>query len=116
MAVSPDFLDMIMEHLEPLGGVASRRMFGGVGLRRRELFFGVIDDDVLYLKVDAETRPDFEAAGGEAFRPYKDHRTANYFTVPLEALEDPDLLVGWACKALEAAARAQAGKRPKSAN
>jgi DNA transformation protein and related proteins len=115
MAVSPDFLDMILEHLEPLGGVTSRRMFGGIGLRRHDLFFGVIDDDVLYLKVDAETRPDFEAAGGEAFRPYKDHRTANYFTVPLEALENPDRLAGWAHKALDAAVRAQARKRPKPA-
>lgn len=112
MSVSPDFLDMALEQLEPLGGVTSRRMFGAIGLRRHELFFAVIDDDVLYLKVDDQVRAEFEAAGGEAFRPYGDHRSMNYFSVP-DALEDPEVLIGWARKALDAAARAQAAKKPR---
>lgn len=113
MAVSPDFLDYVLEQLESLGGVAHRRMFGGVGLYRHDLFFGVIDDDLLYLKTDELTRAEFQAAGGEPFRPYRDHRTAGFSTIPADALEDPDELAAWARKALDAAERARAKKKPK---
>jgi DNA transformation protein len=115
MAVSPDFLDYVLEQLESLGGVAHRRMFGAVGLYRHELFFGVVDDDLLYLKTDDLTRPEFEAAGGEPFRPYGDHRTASFSTMPVDALEDPDEFQAWTRKALEAAERAKAKKRKKKA-
>lgn len=36
-------------------------MFGGVGLYAGELFFALIDDDILYLKADDTTRAAFEA-------------------------------------------------------
>jgi DNA transformation protein len=36
-------------------------MFGGHGLYADGLFFGIVDDDVLYLRVDAESRAAFEA-------------------------------------------------------
>lgn len=110
MAVSPDYLEFVLEQLEPLGGITHARMFGGVGLRRHGAFFGLIADDSLYLKVDAASRPEFEAAGCEPFRPFGGDRPMSYWTVPLDALEDPDLLAGWAMKALAAAERAQAGK------
>lgn len=113
MAVSPDFLDYVLEQLESLGGITHKRMFGAVGLYRHELFFGVIDDDLLYLKTDDLIRAEFEAAGGEPFRPYGDHRTAGFSTLPAEALEDPAELAIWTRKALDAAARAKTKKKPK---
>jgi DNA transformation protein len=113
VAVSPDYLQFILEQLEPLGGVTHSRMFGGVGLRRHELFFGLIAGDCLYLKVDALNRPDFEAAGCEPFRPFGGDKPMSYWTAPLEALEDPDLLADWARKALDASARAKAPKPRK---
>lgn len=36
-------------------------MFGGVGLYAGELFFALIDDDILYLKADDATPAAFEA-------------------------------------------------------
>ena len=53
MSVQPQYLEYILEQLGDLGGVTSRRMFGGVGLYRGELFFGLIDDDTLFYKTDA---------------------------------------------------------------
>lgn len=113
MAVSPDYLDYVLEQLEPLGGITHARMFGGVGLRRHGLFFALIADDGLYLKTDAVNRPDFEAAGCEPFKPFGGDKPMSYWTVPLDALEDPELLADWARKALEAAQRAEANKGKK---
>jgi hypothetical protein len=64
MAVSSGYQTFVLDQLRPtLPGVRAKRMFGGVGLYADELFFALIDDDVLYLKVDDETRPDFERRG-----------------------------------------------------
>jgi DNA transformation protein and related proteins len=52
MSVSNDFVEYVIEQLRLLGRVAARRMFGGVGLYVEGLFFGLIDDDTLFLKVD----------------------------------------------------------------
>ena len=61
-------------------------MFGGAGLYHDGLFFGLIDDDALYLKVDDSNRIDFEARGKGPFRPFPDRPEAvmNYYEVPGE--------------------------------
>lgn len=114
MAVSPDFLELVLEHLEPMGGITHRRMFGGVGLSRHDLFFALIAEDAIYIKTDAANCADFEAAGCEPFKPFGGDKAMSYWSVPLEALEDPDVLAEWAYRGIDAAMRAQAGKRPKT--
>ena len=87
-------------------------MFGGVGLYSGELFFALIADDTVYFKVDASTRPDFEARGMGPFRPFGDTRgTMQYYQLPEDVLEDPDALRPWAEKAL-AIARQKKTRRP----
>lgn len=113
MAVSPEFVDYILEQLAPLGGITHRRMFGGVGLSRHDLFFALIAEDTLYLKVDDANRADFEAAGCEPFKPFGGDKAMSYWSAPLDALEDPDLLAAWAGKGVEAAARAKAKPKRK---
>jgi DNA transformation protein len=103
----------------PLGpGVAARRMFGGVGFWMRGRFFAVGDPDegALFLKVDEQTREAFLAAGGRPFIYQAKDGAAmvmSYVTPPDAALEDPEAMLPWATLALEAAARAAAGKGPK---
>src|SRR3546814_15901309 len=63
MSASPEFVDFAQELFAPLGGVSIRRMFGGAGLYCRGLMFGLIHDDTIYLKADAETAKAFEARG-----------------------------------------------------
>jgi DNA transformation protein len=76
-------------------------MFGGVGLYSGELFFALIADDTVYFKVDASTRPDFEARGMGPFRPFGDTGgTMQYYQLPEDVLEDPEALRPWAEKAL----------------
>ena len=105
--VTEPFRAFILDQLDELDDVTSRPMFGGVGLYCRGFFFGIIARDVLYLKVDDQNRPDYEAAGMPAFKPYADRPSAlKYFAVPLEVLESSKELGQWARKAVAVAQRA----------
>jgi DNA transformation protein len=109
VSVTPSFRSFVLEQLgRTVHGIRSRSMFGGVGIYGGELFFGLIDDDVLYFKVDDSNRPDFEARGMGPFRPYgEDGEVMQYYRVPDDLLEDADLLGQWAEKAMGAARRAR---------
>jgi len=117
MPVSDSFRDFVIEQLEQCTrDIRAKRMFGAVGIYSGESFFAVIDDDRLYFKVDAQTRPKFEAEGMEPARIVeKDGRvmTLGYYEVPLGALEAPDDLRKWVHDAIAVAQRAAAAKRPQ---
>jgi DNA transformation protein len=119
MAVTDGFRSFVLDQLNELGDVTARSMFGGVGLYQRGIFFGIIARDVLYLKVDAVTRPDYERVGMEAFRPYPDRPgTMQYYAVPIEVLESGVELAEWARKAVAVAvavAESKSGRKKKSA-
>ena len=95
----------MLEQLAPCGRLTSRKMFGGVGLYAEGLFFALLDDDVLYLKGDDALKPAFEAAGSQAFDPFGEGKPMAYWSAPADALDDGDLLVAWARRSLEVAAR-----------
>ncbi len=115
MTVSDGFIDFVLDQMEGLGAVSHRRMFGGVGLYFEDLFFGLIADDVVYLKVDESTRARYEAAGTKPFRPYGEGSySMSYYEVPASVLEDRDKLKAWAMQAVAVAARKAAGRgRPR---
>lgn len=69
MTVTKEFTSYVLEQLNGLGNVSSRRMFGGVGLWCDGAFFGLISSDVLYFKVGDSSRADFETRGMGRFRP-----------------------------------------------
>lgn len=107
LAVSDGFRAFVLDQLAPLGDVVARSMFGGVGLYSAGVFFGIIAGDVLYLKVDAHNRPDFEAEGMPPFKPYPNRSgTMRYYAVPLGVLESSAELEMWTRKAIQAAKRA----------
>ena len=110
MTVSSDYLAYVLEQLAQLGGVSSRRMFGGAGLYCDEFFFALVSDDTLYLRVDDSNRADYSARGMAQFRPYADrpHLSMNYFETPAEVLEDARQLVLWASRSVAVARRAAA--------
>jgi DNA transformation protein and related proteins len=119
MAVSKDYLAYVVEQLERVTRVTTRRMFGGVGIYADALFFALIDDDTLYFKVDDTNRPDFEAVGMGPFRPFEDAQTMQYYEVPADVLEDRAVLGEWVGKAVavarsRAAAKARAKSKPKT--
>ena len=106
MPVSAEFREFALEQMERVEPVTARAMFGGVGIYSGGLFFALIDDDTVYLKVDDTNRADFEAAGMGPFRPFgEDSPPMGYYELPAELLEEPDRLRPWMHKALEVARR-----------
>jgi DNA transformation protein and related proteins len=113
LAVSADFLTYVVDQLRVFSDVSSRRMFGGVGLYADALFFALIANDTLYLKVDDSNRNDYVVRGCKAFRPIAndpDTYSMSYFEIPADVLEDPDELKIWARRSLGVAAAAAAAK------
>jgi DNA transformation protein len=112
MSVSDGYLTYVLDQLRPVvPGIRVKRMFGAVGLYATDLFFGLVDDDVLYLKVDDSTRPDYEARSMPPFRPFEMHASMNYSQLPEEILEDRDALPLWTSRALDVA---RAAKRSRA--
>jgi DNA transformation protein len=105
MAVTPGFVDFVVERLSATIPVEPRRMFGGVLLYGPAGPVALLADDRLYLKSDDVSRERFDGAGMEAFSPYGDGRTMPYREVPGELLEDADALAPWVRLAAEAAER-----------
>lgn len=110
MPVSDDYIEYTKDLLRGLGPLRVKRMFGGAGIYCRELFFAILVDDELYLKVDDRNRADYARLGIKPFTyEMKNGRTAtmSYYPVPADVLDDPDLLSTWARKALDAARNAK---------
>ena len=112
MANSAAFVDYLRELMRAGGhAVTVRAMFGCHGLYVDGLFFGIVDDDVLYLRVDAGNRAAFEAHDAAPFEfMTKDgkRQAMRYLRAPDEALERPDAMGQWVRLALGAALRAAA--------
>ncbi len=99
MAVSEEFVEYVVEQLSGWAAVSVRRMFGGAGLYRDGTMFGLIADDVAYLKVDDSNRDDFIAAGSAPFQPYSEKgktTVMSYYEIPADVLEDRSELARWA--------------------
>ena len=116
MPVSSDYFSYVIEQLAGVPRVTSRRMFGGIGLYSDGLFFGLIDNDTLFFKVNDSNRGDYVARNMPAFRPFPDKPdlSMSYFAVPVDALEDRDELAIWARKSIAVAA-ASPKPRPRAA-
>jgi len=101
MAISDEFVDYVVDQLSTWAGVSARKMFGGAGLYCDGTMFGLIADDVAYLKVDDSNRDDFLKAGSSPFQPFPDKKgTMSYFEIPADVLEDRDQLGEWAERSL----------------
>jgi DNA transformation protein len=124
MTPKEEFAAYVVELLGSSGPVTARRMFGGHGIYRDGRMFALIANDILYLKCDEQTRPQFEAAGSEPFMYVAKGRprmATSYWRMPDEAMESPALAAPWAKLGHEAAlrkagtakkARAQPEKKP----
>ena len=115
-AARSEFLEMVLDQVEPLGRVSARRFFGGHGLYCEGDFFAFVFDDVLYLKADDLTRPEFEdwSPGQFTYRKLGKEQGISYYEAPLDALEDADELSAWARKAVDAMRRSKAPKPRKT--
>lgn len=108
-----EFTDTLTDLFDQLGSITVRRMFGGYGVYCDGWMFAIVVDDVLYLKADAESAPEFVAAGCEPFvyarlgKPVQ----LSFYQAPNAILDDRDRAAAWGRRALSTARRAQARKR-----
>ena len=111
MVASDSFAEFLREQLAPLGRLTMRRMFGKTGVFCDGLMFGMVTDDVLYLRVDDHNRAAFKEA--ESFPPLSYEKQGrsidlSFWRTPERLYDEPDELVTWAGAALAAAGRVAA--------
>ncbi len=94
------FKEYLADQLSGLGRVEFRRMFGGYGIYRGAAFFGILYQGRLYFKTDATSRAHYTARGMQPFRPNVKQTLKSYYEVPADVIEDGELLVNWARRAL----------------
>jgi DNA transformation protein len=103
--LDPDF---IRDLFAPFGDVAVKRMFGGAGLYADGLMFGLVFDEVIYLRADAASRADFKREGSAPFvyplAKTRGHASRHFWALPQRLYDDPEDLAAWAGRALAIAA------------
>ena len=93
----------LVDELEPVGDVTSKKMFGGYGVFSDGVMFAIVDSaGTVYLRTGDANLADFETAGAHK------HGRMPYHQIPSAVLEDPAQLAVWAGTA---AAVARAAKK-----
>jgi len=89
-----------------------RAMFGGHGIYQEKYMFGLVADDELYLKVDAETEQRFVDAGLKPFTYDKGDKQVkmSYYSCPDEAFDNEPIMLEWCELAIVAAKRSKKKK------
>ena len=117
MVASDSFAEFLREQLAPLGRVTLRRMFGKTGVFCGGVMFGMVSDNMLYLRVDDHNREAFEEAQSSPPLNYEKKGSTidlSFWRAPERLFDEPDELVTWSRLAL-AAARRVAAKRKRTA-
>jgi DNA transformation protein and related proteins len=82
-----EIAELIEGRLEPIGGVTTKKMFGGFGIFHEGKMFGLVSPvGAAFLKFDDNTQPKFEAMGGER------HSKMPYFSVPNDHIASEDFI------------------------
>lgn len=83
--------EALVGRLESLGGITSRKMFGGYGVFAEGVMFAIVDTKgTPFLRVDDASQGKFESLGAEP------HPKMPYLSIPKQILgSDKDLLL-WA--------------------
>jgi DNA transformation protein and related proteins len=96
--------EFIRELFAQFSPVTIRRMFSGTGLFCDGVMFGLVVRDVVYLKVDDASIPNFEREGSQPFTYTRSNRTGrvalSYWRLPDRLYDDPNELAVWAKRAL----------------
>ena len=99
MVASDSFAEFLREQLAPLGRVTLRRMFGKTGVFCDGVMFGMVTDNMLYLRVDDDNRLAFkEAESSPPLNYAKKGETIDlsFWRAPERLFDEPDELVTWA--------------------
>lgn len=114
--MTPEEAEHVSDLFAGFGAVTLRPMFGGHGVYRDGIIFAIVIGGGLYLKVDADSRARFEAAGCVPFvYPMRGRDLPlSYWSVPAEAMESAEAMQPWAGLAWSAALHKSASAKPRS--
>lgn len=110
------FVESLLDLLAPMGEVVAKQMFGGYGIYKDGLMFGLVAWDRFFLKVDAETKEWFESRGCEPFvyaRSTGKAASMSYYEPLEEAFSSSIKMKPWATLGWQAAQRSAAAKPAK---
>lgn len=117
MAVSESYLAFVLDQMDGLAGIVTKRMFGGVGIYSEGRFFAVVDNDTLFFKVDQTLAERYRAKGMPPFMPIPGVKPmTGYYQVPPDVIEDRSALVRWAKDSVGVAGTAKPQKKPATAS
>jgi DNA transformation protein len=118
MALSKDFEAFAIDLFSGLGPIRTKRMFGAALAYAGEFGFALLDDEAIWIKVDAANEAAFIDGGCPRFTyPMKDGRVADlgFRKLPEAAMDDPEEAMCWGRLGVEAAMRkAEIVKKPKT--
>lgn len=97
------FRDFVEEQLEGIRELRIHPMFGGFGLYSGELFFGIINEDRLFLKTTNHTATRYTEVGMSHFVSNSGRALKRYYQVPIPVLERKGELADWVREALAVA-------------
>ncbi|QWF15635.1 TfoX/Sxy family protein [Lysobacter capsici] len=105
--MSADLIAHLHDVASDFGALSVRRMFGGYGIYHDGVMIGLISGDVLYLKIDEQTRERFRVADSGPFMYTRRGETVptSYWSVPEAAMDSPQEMKPWLRLAYEAAVR-----------
>jgi DNA transformation protein and related proteins len=104
------FATFILDQLDELN-VTARKMFGGYGVYQGGICFALIaGGETLFFKIDDESRAAYIERGMKPFSPNQKQTLVSYYEVPLDVIEDSEMLIEWARRAIKAAVAAKADK------
>ena len=93
-----EFVSYVTELMQTIGPVSARKMFSGYGIFLEGFMFGIVVDNILYLKTNSTTEKKFTDRGLEAFKYYKQGKEIrlSYYQAPEEIFDDNEEMNAWA--------------------
>ena len=107
-----EFAAYVVDLMQSIGPVYSKRMFGGFGVFLDGMMFGLIMINTLYLKVDEENLKEFDELGLKPFTYKKkgQEMKLSYYQAPEEAMESMEIMRAWGNRSFGVALRTAARK------
>ena len=116
-ANSDDYITFIVEKLQPIGEISTRRFFGGTGLTHGPAQFAMMMGNTLYFAVGEGSRERYRKLGCRCFS-YMTSRgrvdVEKYYEAPASSLDDDEELVTLAREAINAMATSGARRRVRA--
>ena len=88
--------DELMDRLRSIGGIDTKKMFGGRGFMHQERMFGFVDSKAnFFLKADDALKQELEEQGGER------HSRMPYISISDELLRSDERVLDWVKRAMQ---------------